>query len=63
MVLVVEGLQTERNPYLDLSEIQAMIQSSMDAGLSASDAIKAISKQTGIPKNTIYQHFHQKEPS
>lgn len=63
MVLVVEGLQTERNPDLDLSEIQAMIQSSMDAGLSASDAIKAISKQTGIPKNTIYQHFHQKEPS
>lgn len=63
MVLVVEGLQTELNPDLDLSEIQAMIQSSMDAGLSASDAIKAISKQTGIPKNTIYQHFHQKEPS
>lgn len=63
MVLVVEGLQTEHNPDVDLSEIQAMIQSSMDAGLSASDAIKAISKKTGIPKNTIYQHFHQKEPS
>lgn len=63
MVVVVEGLQTERNPEIDLIEIQNLIQSSMDAGLSASDAIKAISKQTGIPKNTIYQHFHQKEPS
>lgn len=63
MVLIVEGHQTDREKDIDLSEVNALIQNRINQGISASEAIKEISKLTGLSKNEIYQHYHQKEPS
>lgn len=63
MVLVVEGLATDREKPIDLSEISAMIEHAMESGFSASEAIKEVAKKTGLAKNEIYQHYHRKEPS
>lgn len=63
IVLIVEGLEGEREKPVDLSEINAMIQHVMENGYSASEAIKEVAKQTGLAKNEIYDHFHRKEPS
>lgn len=63
MVLIVEGHESDREKDIDLSEINAMIQNQINQGISASDAIKEISKLTGLSKNEIYQYYHQKEPS
>ena len=63
MVLVVEGQEADREKPVDLSEINAMIQTIMENGYSASEAIKEVAKQTGLAKNEIYDHFHRKEPS
>lgn len=63
MVLIVEGLPTQREQPIDLSEINAMIEHVMENGYSASEAIKEVSKKTGLSKNEIYNHYHHKEPS
>jgi 16S rRNA (cytidine1402-2'-O)-methyltransferase len=63
MVLIIEGHETDREADIDLSEINALIQNRINQGLSASDAIKEISQLTGLSKNEIYSHYHQKEPS
>lgn len=63
MVLVLEGNTADREKVIDLSEINAMIQQFIETGVSASEAIKEVSKITGLNKNEIYTHYHRKEPS
>ena len=63
MVLIIEGHESDREKVIDLSEVNALIQSRINQGISASEAIKEISKLTGFSKNEIYQQYHQKEPS
>lgn len=63
IVLVVEGNQAEREKPLDLTEVNAMIKLYMESGVSASEAIKQVAKDTGLNKNQVYSYFHHKEPS
>jgi len=63
MVLVIEGNKEERLPDVDLSEVNEMITRYMQSGVSASEAIKQVAKETGISKNDVYSHFHQKGAS
>ncbi|MGB7595537.1 MAG: 16S rRNA (cytidine(1402)-2'-O)-methyltransferase [Erysipelotrichaceae bacterium] len=63
IVLVVEGNKEEHTPDVDLSEVNEMITSYITNGISASQAIRKVSEETGIPKNELYAHYHQKEQS
>ncbi len=63
IVLVVEGNKDEHQPDVDLSEVNEMITSYISNGISASQAIRKVSEETGISKNEIYSHFHQKGQS
>jgi 16S rRNA (cytidine1402-2'-O)-methyltransferase len=63
MVLVVQGNPEEHLPPIDLSEVNEMITSYITNGISASQAIRIVSEETGIPKNEIYAHYHQKDQS
>lgn len=63
MVIIVEGRETGRESDIDLTEINALINQQIKQGISASEAIKNLSKQTGLSKNEIYESYHKKEPS
>jgi 16S rRNA (cytidine1402-2'-O)-methyltransferase len=63
IVLVVEGNKEEHQPDVDLSEVNEMITSYITNGISASQAIRKVSEETGISKNELYARFHQKEQS
>jgi len=63
IVLVVEGNKEEHAPDVDLSEVNEMITSYITNGIPASQAIRKVSEETGIPKNELYAHYHQKEQS
>ncbi len=45
---------------IDMSEVQQSIDELIQRGLSAKDAIKAISDKMGIPKNKCYEIYHSK---
>ncbi len=60
IVLVVEGNKDEHQPDVDLSEVNERISAYISNGISASNAIRKVSEETGISKNEIYAHFHQK---
>ena len=57
-VLVVEGAP-ERATGDDFSEmsVEEHVQSYIDSGMSKMDAIKAVAKDRGVPKNVIYKEF------
>ena len=57
-VLVVEGAQdtASADDYSEIS-IEDHVQSYIDAGMSKMDAIKAVAKDRGVPKNVIYKQF------
>lgn len=63
IVLVVQGNKDEHVPDVDLSEINEMITSYITNGISASQAIRKVSEETGISKNELYAHYHQKDQS
>jgi len=56
MVIIVEGkLEEDYNPTISiLEEVNSLI----EEGLSSKDAIKEVSKKRGIPKNDVYQEYH-----
>lgn len=58
MVVIVEAKKEER--VVDLSNIMGMVNQYIDQGMSKSDAIKAIAKETGYNKNEIYSVVHRK---
>ena len=60
IVLVVEGNLNDREPALDLNEIHRRIEVYIEQGISASDAIKQVAKDTGLQKNDIYNAYHHK---
>ena len=63
MVLIIQGNIETKGQAIDLSEINEQIQRYIDAGVSASSAIKQVAKDTGINKNELYQYYHDKQAS
>lgn len=59
MVVVVEGYKQELQPAIDMGEIALLVEEAMNQGMSKSDAIKNVAKQTGMSKNEIYNYIHQ----
>lgn len=47
---------------IDPTEIRAEVETLMEAGTARMDAIKAVAKQRGLPKRTIYDVM-EKEPN
>ena len=60
MVVVIEGDQDDYEKDIDMGQILNMVNTSIESGLSTSAAIKEVAKQTGIPKNQIYDLVHGK---
>jgi len=56
MVIIVEGKpETEYNPEISiLEEVNLLI----EEGMSSKDAIKEVAKKRSIPKNDVYQEYH-----
>lgn len=61
LVLIVEGNISDREKAIDLTEIHQRIQVYIEGGISASQAIKQVAKDTGINKNEIYSFYHSKD--
>ena len=59
MVLVVEGFKEDIRA-IDMGEIMKLVDESIGNGLSTTDAIKEVSKKTGVKKNLIYESFHNR---
>lgn len=60
MVVVIEGNQDDYEKDIDMGQILNMVNTSIEGGMSTSAAIKEVAKQTGIPKNQIYDLVHGK---
>lgn len=60
MVVVIEGNQDDYKKDIDMGQILNMVNTSIESGMSTSAAIKEVAKQTGIPKNQIYDLVHGK---
>lgn len=60
MVVVIEGNQDDYEKDIDMGQILNMVNTSIECGMSTSAAIKEVAKQTGIPKNQIYDLVHGK---
>jgi len=56
MVIIVEGkLEDEYNPTISiLEEVNLLI----EEGMSSKEAIKDVAKKRGLPKNEVYQEYH-----
>lgn len=60
MVVVIEGNQDDYEKDIDMGQILNMVNTSIESGMSTSAAIKEVAKQTGVPKNQIYDLVHGK---
>ena len=60
MVVVIEGNQDDYEKDIDMGQVLNMVNTSIESGMSTSAAIKEVAKQTGIPKNQIYDLVHGK---
>ena len=60
MVVVIEGNQDDYEKDIDMGQILNMVNTSIESGMSTRAAIKEVAKQTGIPKNQIYDLVHGK---
>ena len=60
IVVVIEGNQDDYEKDIDMGQILNMVNTSIESGMSTSAAIKEVAKQTGIPKNQIYDLVHGK---
>ena len=60
MVVVIEGNQDDYEKDIDMGQILNRVNTSIESGMSTSAAIKEVAKQTGIPKNQIYDLVHGK---
>ena len=61
LVLIVEGNTDDREKAIDLTEIHQRIKVYIEGGVSASQAIKQVAKDTGMNKNDIYSFYHSKD--
>lgn len=59
MVLIVDGNKDENRVSLSVSELNSLVEAQIQAGMSASSAIKEVAKQTGVSKNEIYRNYQQ----
>ena len=57
----MEGNNADREKVVDLTEIHQRIQVYIEGGISASQAIKQVAKDTGMNKNEIYSFYHSKD--
>ena len=58
VTLVVAGAQPADVADLDWA---ALVEAETSAGVSRTDAIKAVAKRHGVPKRTVYDAAHRKE--
>lgn len=54
-VLIVEGAPETEETALTLDDAVRLVAAEMESGLSKKDAVKQISKETGLPKNALYE--------
>lgn len=59
MVVVIEGNRDDYSKAVDMNAILSMVSESVEAGMTTSEAIKAVAGRTGIPKNRIYDLVHK----
>ncbi|NLC55046.1 MAG: 16S rRNA (cytidine(1402)-2'-O)-methyltransferase [Erysipelothrix sp.] len=57
IVIVVEGRKQIKHDYLNIDLIK-MVQEEIRRGMTASEAIKYVSKQSGVNKNHLYKIYH-----
>ncbi len=60
MVLLIEGKAEDKAEIVDLTEVNERIQAYIEAGISASEAIKQVAKEVGVNKHEIYNAYHNK---
>ena len=53
-VLILEGTAPEEEAELTLDDVLQLVAQRMKQGLSRKDAVKQVAKETGFPKNTLY---------
>ena len=61
MVVIMDGNHDDYSKDVDYSQLLSMVNESMEAGMSKSDAVKDVAAKTGISKNTIYELVHAKQ--
>ena len=54
-VLIVEGAPEVAEEAMTVDDALAMVAQQMEQGLSKKDAVKAVAKLTGLPKNALYE--------
>jgi 16S rRNA (cytidine1402-2'-O)-methyltransferase len=59
MVVVIDGSHEDFTKDIDMGTVMKMVNESVERGMSRSEAIKNISRTTGIPKNRIYDYVHK----
>ncbi len=58
IVVIVEGISKNEKPEINLMDITSQVNKSIELGMSKSQAIKEVAKNTGISKNEIYNQLH-----
>ncbi len=61
IVVVVEGVNPKEKPVINLVDLSSQVEQSMSMGMSKSQAIKEVAKNTGVSKNEIYNQLHTSE--
>ena len=54
-VLIVEGAAEIKTPQPSLEEALSRVSELMESGLTRKDAVRQVSGETGLPKNTLYE--------
>ena len=60
MVLIVDGNKEDNRVSLSVSELNSLVDAQIQAGMSASSAIREVAKMTGVSKNEIYNNYQHK---
>ena len=53
-VLVLEGAEPPQEEELTLEKALEMVAARLEQGMSRKDAVKQVAKETGFPKNALY---------
>lgn len=60
-VVVVEGAQEVPSEELSIEAGAKLVRAEIEKGLSKKDAVKLVAKQTGLPRNALYEAALQDE--
>ena len=60
-VVVVEGAQEAPSEELSIEAGARLVRAELEKGLSKKDAVKLVAKQTGLPRNALYEAALQDE--